>query len=89
MGLGRAQGSYLLPELIAAPADTPVWVTEGEKDTETLFDLGLVATANPGGAGKWQDDLTKYLKTGSWSMYSEDNDAPGRRHARKVSQTTD
>jgi hypothetical protein len=31
----------------------PVWITEGEKDVETLESLGFTATTCPMGAGKW------------------------------------
>ena len=31
---------YQLPELLAAPAETKVWICEGEKDAETLAALG-------------------------------------------------
>ncbi len=44
---------YRLPELVAAPADQWVFVVEGEKDTDKLATIGLVATTNAGGAGKW------------------------------------
>lgn len=44
---------YRLPELLAADSDEPVYVTEGERDADTLASLGFVATCNPGGAGKW------------------------------------
>src|SRR5262249_43959922 len=38
---------YRLPELLAAPASEPVWICEGEKDTDNVTALGLVATTNP------------------------------------------
>lgn len=47
---------YKLPELRAALVAEPdrwVFVVEGELDTETAYELGLVATTSPGGAGKW------------------------------------
>jgi hypothetical protein len=44
---------YRLPQLLAAPAGSTVEITEGERDAETLAALGLIATCNPGGAGKW------------------------------------
>jgi putative DNA primase/helicase len=47
---------YRLQELIAAPIDRTVWITEGEKDVASLVKLGLVATCNPGGAVKRGDD---------------------------------
>ena len=45
---------YRLPEtLAAARAGGVVYVVEGEKDADRLAGLGLAATTNPGGAGKW------------------------------------
>ena len=44
---------YRLPELVAAP-DAVVYLVEGEKDADRLASLGLVATCNAGGAGKWR-----------------------------------
>ena len=44
---------YRLPQLLAAAPNDWVFVVEGEKDVDTLARLGLVATTNPGGAGKW------------------------------------
>ena len=45
---------YRLPELLAAPAADLVFVAEGEKAVEALRKLGLIATCNPMGAGKWR-----------------------------------
>ena len=53
---------YRLPELLAAPADAIVLVCEGEKDADTAARYGFVATTNPGGAGKWQPELTQYFQ---------------------------
>lgn len=44
---------YRLPELIAADPSAWVFLVEGEKDVDNVRGLGLVATCNPGGAGKW------------------------------------
>ncbi|MEX0977795.1 MAG: hypothetical protein WDZ48_03025, partial [Pirellulales bacterium] len=43
---------YRLPELLAQP-DEPVFVVEGEKDVDNLGRIGVLATCNAGGAGKW------------------------------------
>jgi hypothetical protein len=53
---------YRLPELRAADPQADVFVVEGEKDVETLRGLGLVATTNPQGAGKWRTDLGEPLR---------------------------
>jgi DNA primase len=36
-----------------------VYICEGEKDCNNLH--GLTATTNPGGANKWQDELTSHF----------------------------
>jgi Protein of unknown function (DUF3631) len=76
---------YRLPELIATSADTPVYVPEGEKDCESLAELGFVATTNPMGAGKWKPDLDKYF-AGRHVFILPDNDDPGRAHADQVAR---
>ena len=47
---------YRLPELIKN-RDSTVFVCEGEKDADNVVDLGLVATCNHGGAGKWRPEI--------------------------------
>ncbi|WP_424813551.1 topoisomerase [Roseococcus sp. YIM B11640] len=53
---------YRLPELLASGADTVVFVAEGEKDIDRLRGLGLTATCNAGGAGKWRAEHAWWLK---------------------------
>lgn len=79
---------YKLPELlaeIAAGAQT-VFVMEGEKDVNTAWDIGLVATCNPRGAGKWKavDKHARELLTGVRVVVVQDNDDVGKQHARQV-----
>jgi putative DNA primase/helicase len=74
---------YRLPELLAADKGGPVFVVEGEKDAETLRGLGLTATCNSGGAGKWRDDYAQHFR-GLHVVVIPDNDGPGRNHARQV-----
>ncbi len=74
---------YRLPELLAAPADTVVYVVEGEKDADALAALGLVATTNGGGAGKWRAEYGAALR-GRSVVVLPDNDDPGRKHAAEV-----
>jgi hypothetical protein len=71
---------YRLPELFAAPADVLVIICEGEKDCDTAARHGFVATCNPGGAGKWQPELTQYFKGKQRVCIMEDNDAAGAKH---------
>jgi putative DNA primase/helicase len=77
---------YRLPELVAADPNAPVWIVEGEKDADRLARLGLVATTNPGGAGKWRfvaADAGRVL-AGRAVILLPDNDDPGRKHAAEV-----
>ena len=77
---------YRLPEVIAAVqgAET-VYVVEGEKDADNLVERGLVATTNPGGAGKWRRSYTEPLR-GARVVVLHDNDKPGKSHGQKVAK---
>lgn len=83
---GERRVLYRLPELIAAAtAGTRVFVCEGEKDTDRLAALGLTATCNPGGAGKWEKAFSKFLQ-GADVVLMQDNDEPGANHVCYVAQ---
>lgn len=75
---------FRLPELLAASPDAWVVIPEGEKDVLRLVSVGLVATCNPGGAGKWGklSDCSA-LKDRRVAIIA-DKDQPGRRHAADV-----
>lgn len=79
---------YRLPELLAAPKDVSVFVVEGEKDCDRLASLGLVASCNSGGAGKWRKKYSPALK-GRNVVIIPDNDDAGRDHARQVHKMLD
>lgn len=83
---GVRQVPYRLPELIAASPDTPVFVAEGEKDVDNVRALGLVATCNAGGAGKWRPHHAKFLQ-GRDVVILPDNDEAGRKHAEQVRES--
>lgn len=77
---------YRLPELLAAAPGAPVFVVEGEKDADALIALGLTATTNAQGAGKFRQ-LAKHacdVLAGRTVIVLPDNDDPGRAHARDV-----
>jgi hypothetical protein len=74
---------YRLPELIAADPSETVFIVEGEKDADNLADLGVIATTNPGGAGKWLADYNAFLR-GRSVVIIPDNDEPGHSHAANV-----
>ena len=77
---------YRLPELLAAGPGATVFVVEGEKDADKLAGLGLVATTNSGGAGKWRKEYSECLQ-GRSVVVIPDNDEPGRKHARQVADS--
>ena len=75
---------YRLPELLDAIAlEKPVMVVEGEKDVDSLAKLGIAATCNAGGAGKWKPAHAAHLKGGD-VVIIPDNDAAGQNHAESV-----
>ena len=73
---------YRLPELLAAPAAV-VYIVEGEKDADRLAALGLTATCNAGGAGKWGTAHAQFLRARR-VVILPDNDEAGAKHAQKV-----
>jgi P4 family phage/plasmid primase-like protien len=75
---------YRLPEVdTALLSDETVYVVEGEKDADALAALGVAATCNAGGAGKWRAWHSKYLR-GAVVVVIADRDKPGYKHARDV-----
>lgn len=78
---------YRLPELSRAlETGETVFVPEGEKDVNNLIALGLTATCNPMGAGKWRPWYSDSLK-GANAVLLPDNDEPGRQHTRQVARS--
>ena len=90
-GVTRRDVPYRLPELLAARAEKaaecihpPVYACEGEKDCDRLWSLGLLATCNAGGAGKWRSGHSESLPLPCDFVVLADNDDPGRKHAESV-----
>lgn len=77
---------YKLPELKGHPA---ILLCEGEKDVEAALKLGVPATCNPMGAGKWIEDYTEQLFAIGVKRVAivPDNDDPGRAHAAHVARS--
>jgi hypothetical protein len=77
---------YRLPEL---RGHRRVVVVEGEKDADRLWTLGVAATTNVGGAGKWRADYAAQLRAMGVEelVVIPDADEPGRLHAAKVAAT--
>jgi hypothetical protein len=73
---------YRLPEILKEK-ESAVAIVEGEKDCDSLAKIGVLATCNAGGAGKWKPEHSNWLR-GRNVCILPDNDAPGRNHARSV-----
>jgi len=75
---------YRLPAVMAAVASgQPIYIVEGEKDVHAAEQAGVVATTNPGGAGKWRSEFNEAFRAADVFIVA-DLDATGIRHARKV-----
>ena len=71
---------YRLPELLEDIADgAEVFLVEGEKKVDMLRAVGVPATCNSGGAGKFPDDLVHWFKGAKVTILA-DNDDAGREH---------
>lgn len=70
----------------AIEAGRRIHLVEGEKDADNLRDSGLVATTNPGGAGKWRESYSKDLSDADLVIIP-DNDNPGRDHVNKAAKS--
>jgi DNA polymerase I-like protein with 3'-5' exonuclease and polymerase domains len=89
---GRPEGMPLLFNLaaiagvLATYPTTPLLIVEGEKDATTAGELGLLATTNADGAGKWRvEDTQTLIKLGVRKVVvCPDNDAPGVDHGIRV-----
>jgi 5S rRNA maturation endonuclease (ribonuclease M5) len=79
---------YRLPEVLAAArAGETVYVVEGEKDVHALEAAGVVATTNPGGAGKWRREYAAAFAGASEIVIVADRDERGILHARLIAAT--
>lgn len=76
---------YRLVELLAEPQRS-VAIAEGENDVENLTKLGVLATCNVGGAGKWTEKESEYLR-GRNVVIFVDNDDAGRKHGESVAKS--
>jgi len=74
---------YRLPRLLTSDSRRVVFLVEGEKDVDRLTNVGLIATCNPMGAGKWMAEYNSWLR-GRHVVVLPDNDRPGHEHANTV-----
>jgi hypothetical protein len=91
----RADGTWSMKGVQRVPyrlADlagvVSAFIPEGEQDVDALAALGLPATCNPGGAGKWTAGYSATLKANGITRVCilPDNDEPGRAHAEDVAR---
>jgi hypothetical protein len=77
---------YRLDRVLEADPDATIYVVEGEKDVHAFESLGLVATCNPQGAGKWASvtECAKVALRGRRITIIADKDEKGRKHAAEV-----
>jgi putative DNA primase/helicase len=75
-----------LPELKGRKV---AYIPEGEKDVLALRAIGLTATTNAGGAGKWREEYTEQLRAAGVRSVATlpDNDDAGRSHAEAVARS--
>jgi hypothetical protein len=73
----------VLYRLKQAMESQSVLIVEGEKDCDTANAMEIVATCNPGGAGKWCIEFAEPLY-GKHIAVIADGDEPGRKHAERV-----
>lgn len=75
---------YRLPELVEAiRKGLLIFITEGEKAADRLHALGIPATTNSGGAGKFPEAIVSYF-AGAKVVILPDNDDAGAEHLRLV-----
>jgi hypothetical protein len=78
---------YRLPDILETIAlEHTVFIVEGEKAVDALWQIGIPATCSPGGAGKWREDYSEAL-TGADVVILPDNDQPGEQHCEAVAKS--
>lgn len=74
---------YRLPDVLEADSNRWVFVCEGEKDVDAIWDAGGIATCNSGGAGSWDDSFSEVLAGRNVTIVRDKDDA-GAKHASQV-----
>ena len=75
---------YRLDKVMAAiDRKEHIVIPEGEKDVHNLEGIGVVATCNPMGAGKWRDTYSESLRNAD-IIIIPDKDKAGYQHAYQV-----
>ena len=66
--------------------DETIFIAEGQKCCDALWELGLAATTNHGGAGSWQKRFSNDLKDAKNIVLCPDRDVVGVNHALSIFQ---
>lgn len=61
-----------------------IFIVEGEKCADALWEIGLAATTNIGGSGKWRESDTADLMGADCVVICPDRDEPGVKHAKQL-----
>jgi DNA primase len=77
---------YRLPDLLNSTLDERVFVTESEKDVDRLYEIGLIATCAPFGAGHWDESYNRWLHDRDVVIVPH-NDQVGWSHADDVARS--
>ena len=77
---------YRYAEIIEAIAQGhTIYIVEGEVVADALWELGIAATTNIGGSGKWKPSDTKDLE-GAKVVLVPDRDQPGLKHMLDIAE---
>lgn len=74
---------YRLPDLLKCGAPL---ILEGEKDCDRAAKIGIFATCNAMGAGKWRAEYNEHFRGKEVAIIC-DNDQPGRDHGQHVARS--
>jgi hypothetical protein len=78
---------YRYAEIKEAIADgKTIFIVEGESCADAMWSIGLPATTNIGGAGKWQPSDTVDLAGMARTVLCPDRDKPGMKHMETVAE---
>ena len=71
----------------AIASEETIYIVEGEKCADLLFEKGLFATTNLGGSGKWLENHNQDLSGAKNIVICPDRDLPGINHALRISES--
>lgn len=79
---------YRYSEIKAAIANKqPIFIVEGETCADALWEIGIAATTNIGGSGKWRESDTVDIDGAVEIIICPDRDHPGLKHMESVAES--